>query len=75
MFSFLEFCENPFLRSRTCSSRKTAPGTHGYKISKFSIFKKIQFFGIFPLSGYISAYFDDTMRRAMKKHADCLIFT
>ena len=38
-------------------------------------FAKIQYFGIFRLSDYISAYFDDTMRRGLEKHADCLIFT
>ena len=37
-------------------------------------FLEIQYFDIFQLAGYISAYFDGTMRRAMKKHAYCLIF-
>ena len=39
-----------------------------------SDFPKIQYFVIFPLSSYISAYFDITIRRALKKHAYCLIF-
>ena len=37
-------------------------------------FLKIQYFGKFRLSSYISAYFDSTIRRALKKHAYCLIF-
>ena len=38
-----------------------------------SIFE-IQFFAIFGLLAYISTYFGITIRRALKKHAHCLIF-
>ena len=37
-------------------------------------FLEIQYFGIFRLPSYISAYFDDTMQRALKKHVRGLIF-
>ena len=38
-------------------------------------FLEIQYFGIFRLSNYISVHFDSTIRRGLKKHAYCLIFT
>ena len=37
-------------------------------------FFKIQYFGIFRLSSYISAYFDGTMQRGLKNYPYCLIF-
>ena len=40
---------------------------------KFDFFK-IQYFGIFRLSSYISAYFDGTMQRGLKNYPYCLIF-
>ena len=38
-------------------------------------FLKIKFFLIFGLLAYISTYFGIAIKRAMKKHVYCLIFT
>ena len=44
------------------------------KVFKNIDFQKNQYFAIFLLSGYISAYSDGTIKCAMTKHACCLIF-
>ena len=58
------------------TSRNIARKSKNTEILNFSKnrFFKIQYFGIFRLSNYISAYFDGTIRRGLKKHAYCPIF-
>ena len=57
--------------SGACYSQKIHRGIDPDDISKFRKidFPKIQYFGIFRLSNYISACFDITIARALKKDA------
>ena len=59
-----------------CYIQKIHRGIDPDDISNFRKidFLKIQYFAIFRLPSYISACFDITIRRALKKHAYCLIF-
>ena len=60
--------------SETCKKYMGASILMKIKIFKKSIFQTFQYFDIFWLPSYISAYFDITIKRALKKHAYCLIF-
>ena len=53
---------------------KLHPGHMVSRFLKISIFLKIQFFAIFWLLAYISTSGSITIKRALKKHAYCLMF-
>ena len=61
--------------SETCKKYIGASILTIFQIFKKSIFKNQVFRYFFDFLAYIFTYFGITIKRAMKKHASCLIFT